>query len=575
MRTETEMRLPLEAADVDGSQEAYLERRRSLSLWALGGALVLGWLGSSFFVDRALGVSFPIFVALLIVTGTVAARQTGAKLRWGTMWLVVPILFFAVSVAIHAHPAITFLNLVLTLSLGMVWLHYLPLSETIVESSAAEYASAGIERSLATTVAPISALTEVADWMRSRSSQKSRTLLSVIRGLLLALPVVLVFGILLSSADAAFSSAIGSIWNLLGLGNHERLMSQVVVALLLAWPVCGGLVYVMLERSAASAQGALAPQQPDLNSDAFEFDFEDSPDGNGHDDRLKTHAKQRPILLNMIEACIMLGSVNFLFGLFVLIQFSYFFGGQANVTINGLTYAEYARRGFFELVAVAVLTLGLILVLDWVTVRSGQRQQGLFRGLAVVMVALTGVMMVSASQRMSLYEVAYGYTHLRVYVHIFIRWLAVLFGFFVLTLFRVRKHIFSLGVLVCAVGYGASLNLMNVESYIAERNIERYFAGSRLDGSYLDTFSVDAVEPMAALYQHPNTPQNVRDFSASWLYRHYLSLASLRETSGSTFLSAHYARDQAWVKLNTLAVLPADSSDLSECCQFESPFTAP
>ena len=80
----------------------------------------------------------------------------------------------------------------------------------------------------------------------------------------------------------------------------------------------------------------------------------------------------------------MLGLTDALFAAFVTIQAAYLFGGRDTLARSGMTYAEYARRGFFELVAVAVLTLALVLVLDWITVRSGKRQQWLFRGLAAV-----------------------------------------------------------------------------------------------------------------------------------------------------------------------------------------------
>jgi hypothetical protein len=106
-----------------------------------------------------------------------------------------------------------------------------------------------------------------------------------------------------------------------------------------------------------------------------------------------------------------------------------------------------------------------------VTVRHDTRQVRLFRILAVILVALTGVMLVSASQRMLLYEAAYGFTHLRVYTQVFMFWLGALFVIFLLALFRVRERIFSLGVLAVLIGYLVTLNVMNVEQYIADHNM--------------------------------------------------------------------------------------------------------
>jgi len=61
--------------------------------------------------------------------------------------------------------------------------------------------------------------------------------------------------------------------------------------------------------------------------------------------------------MNWTEAAIILGSVDLLFAFFVSIQFQYFFGGQANIKIEGFTYAEYAPAGFHRVVVVAVLSL--------------------------------------------------------------------------------------------------------------------------------------------------------------------------------------------------------------------------
>ncbi len=91
-------------------------------------------------------------------------------------------------------------------------------------------------------------------------------------------------------------------------------------------------------------------------------------------------AQDKPILapfLGFTESTVVLIAVDLLFALFVFIQFRYLFGGQANITPVGYTYSEYARRGFGELVAVAFLSLGLILGLGAYTPPCGPRAAGL------------------------------------------------------------------------------------------------------------------------------------------------------------------------------------------------------
>src|SRR3989338_4388090 len=68
--------------------------------------------------------------------------------------------------------------------------------------------------------------------------------------------------------------------------------------------------------------------------------------------------------LGKIESYILFGSVNVLFLLFIIIQVTYFFGGESNIILAGFTYDEYARRGFFELIAVALISLAILLLAD-------------------------------------------------------------------------------------------------------------------------------------------------------------------------------------------------------------------
>ncbi len=133
-----------------------------------------------------------------------------------------------------------------------------------------------------------------------------------------------------------------------------------------------------------------------------------------------------PQFLGFTEAAVVLGAVVLLFAIFVVIQFRYFFGGQTNIGVQGYTFSEYARRGFGELVAVAFFSLLLFLGLSAIVRRQSQIQRRAFSGLGIGMVALVGVMLVSAFQRLLLYEAAYGFSRLRMYTHIFMIWLGVL-----------------------------------------------------------------------------------------------------------------------------------------------------
>ena len=136
------------------------------------------------------------------------------------------------------------------------------------------------------------------------------------------------------------------------------------------------------------------------------------------DEKLEEKTWVSPFL-GFTESTIVLGSVVILFIAFVVVQFQYFFGGQANISIEGYTYSEYARKGFGELVAVAFFSLLLLLGLGAITRRETEIQRRAFSSLGIALVGLLIVMLVAAFQRLVLYEAAYGFSQLRTYTHVF------------------------------------------------------------------------------------------------------------------------------------------------------------
>ncbi|MBC6936633.1 MAG: DUF4173 domain-containing protein [Chloroflexi bacterium] len=516
--------------------------RRTFAIWAVGIGLVLGILGNVFFYGRVIGLSFPLFTVLSVIA-VLAARPAKQPLSRRNLWPLIPLLFFAAMVAVRADGLINLLNILAVLSLGGLTLFYLPLARALDEDSLLEQVGHTLEAGLELPPHAGREARFAWDWLRERRSRRGGAAASVLRGLMFASPVLVVFVFLLGSADVVFADYVNKAWaglrQLLGLQMMGDAVPRLLFTLFVAALGTGALGYAWFRRERPVrrryiAVGSAVSEMPPDEETAAELE-----------------AKTKPsVKLGMIETGVILGSVVALFAAFVFIQFAYFFGGQQNISIEGLTYAQYARRGFFELVAVSVLTLGLALWLDRVTVRQERREQLIFRGLCVALVALTTVMLVSASQRMLLYEDAFGFTQLRVYTHVFMHWLGVLFIVFLLALFRVRKNVFSLGSLLVIIGYLGTLNLMNVDLYIADRNIARYRAGQELDIAFLNILSVDAAPAIIPLYTETTDNPAVHDWAGQWLVRKLIALDNLREGDGATVFSANLSRESAWAQLD-------------------------
>jgi hypothetical protein len=284
---------------------------------------------------------------------------------------------------------------------------------------------------------------------------------AISRGVLIALPIVAIFAALLSSADLVFAQRLNDFVKLFRLENLPEYIFRGVYILIGAYALAG----VILHAAQKSLDEKLVGMEKPLV----------------------------PAFLGFTEATVVLGAVVVLFAVFVVIQFQYFFGGQTNIGVAGYTFSEYARRGFGELVTVALFSLLLFLGLSGIVKRQNQTQRRVFSGLGIGMVALVGVMLISAFQRLLLYEAAYGFSRLRMYTHIFMIWLGALLAVVVVLDVLRKERLFALAALLASIGFALTLAIVNVDGTIVRQNVARTAAGQDLDVAYLASLSPDAV----------------------------------------------------------------------------------
>jgi hypothetical protein len=287
---------------------------------------------------------------------------------------------------------------------------------------------------------------------------------TVVRGTAMALPALLVLGALLMSADPVFAGVIHDTVRL-DLG---PLLEHLVFAAVVAWLTAGYL------------RAFLVPDDRVI-------------------DRLRV---PRPAFV-AAEVSVALWILNLLFLAFMAVQLRYLFGGADLVEVTaGLSYAEYARRGFFELVATAALVVPILLVADWAAAPDTSRSRGVLRATMLVLVVLLVGVIASAAYRMRLYQDAYGLTELRLYVSVVIVWLTAVLGWLVLTVLRGRRERFAFGAIIAGLVSVAALYAVNPHDLIARVNLDRAAAGQEYDGAYVRGLSADAVPALLARLDH-------------------------------------------------------------------------
>jgi hypothetical protein len=199
----------------------------------------------------------------------------------------------------------------------------------------------------------------------------------------------------------------------------------------------------------------------------------------------------RPPRIGIEETAVVLGLVASLFAVFVGLQFSYLFGGLETLqSMSGVTLAEYARRGFFELVAVGGLVLALLLVVGAVAPRGAGRW--VFRSLAALLIALVLCVLASAALRLRLYVVEFGLTTSRLYAATVMVWLAATLVLYGGTVVRGRPVRFASGALTAGIVAVFALAAVGPDALVARTNLERP-SDRPVDGAYLTSLSADAV----------------------------------------------------------------------------------
>jgi Domain of unknown function (DUF4173) len=170
--------------------------------------------------------------------------------------------------------------------------------------------------------------------------------------------------------------------------------------------------------------------------------------------------------LGKIELVMALGGLNLLFAAFIIIQFGYFFGGQTQITaLTGLTYADYARRGFNELLNVVLFTFPVLIGALYFS-QINSRINFIVRILSSVTLVLLALMLYSAWQRLQLYQQAYGLTETRFYTLVLLIWLAVMLVFYAFTALQHRYSSFVMGAFISVFATVIVLNIINPNAII-------------------------------------------------------------------------------------------------------------
>lgn len=507
-----------------------MNQRTKIGLEILQVAGVLGILGDVLLRQTPWGLNVLLF-NLAFAGGTLLLlwRHAPERLSRHTFALLGVLVFFASMFvwrdSIELRVADTFAIIV---TLGVLFLPTLKVTARI--GGAFHYAVSVVWAGINALFAPFALLASDIGWNDLPMTGWRKHAFAVFRSLLIATPLMLIFGALFMAADTVYDGWVRKMLDV----DFETLFSHGALFAVFAWLTAGYYRGVVFGGAAAAAETSLSiivPPAAESEASPVERMRAETgehpvvlPDNKTVIEHINSEADVRPaesvpsagndqskkawswadldnsivpgFTIGSVEVGVILGLVNLLFLSFVIFQVPYLFGGMDLVqNTPDFKLAEYARRGFGELVAVSALVLPMLLVSHWL-IRKDDRFAGkLFKVFAGIHIALLFVIMASAVQRLVLLtgNLGYGLTTVRLYPMIFMMWLAIVFIWFSVTVLRNARQHFAWGALWAAFAILGATHVLNPDAFIVRTNVALMQQGREFDAHYNSSLSDDAI----------------------------------------------------------------------------------
>lgn len=412
-----------------------------------------------------------------------------------------------------------------------------------------------------------------------------------LRGVAIAAPLILIFGGLFMAADAAYEGLVKRVFNIM----PETIFTHVLLFAIFSWLTAGYLRGALLkgvmstipstefDGEGVNIQDSDTSRVERVREESGEYpvtlggnsvvdhlNISDPPnraDEPSEDPKIDDPEPKKTwqwanidngilptgFTLGPVEVGVILGMMNLLFLSFVIVQVPYLFGGMELVqNTPDFKLAEYARRGFGELVAVSALVLPTLLLGHWLIRKDSPFAGKLFRVLAGSQIALLFVIMASAVQRLVLLtgSLGYGMTTIRIYPMIFMTWLAIVFVWFGLTVLRGARQHFAWGALWSAFLILGATHVLDPDRFIVKTNVALMREGREFDANYNSSLSDDALP--ALFLAVPEMTAKDQQTVAVRLARRYCQMRAERDLR-----SFNLSRQQALTFLDSATELKA------------------
>lgn len=414
--------------------------RAKFPLFGIGSLLYSAFYAFCLF-RNASGITYPFFVVGTLCYFFFCMQKLGVPYKKDSVFYLVSVLLLGISNCLTNSLPLLWLN-----KCGIFLLSFTLILHTVYNDKAWNLPTyfAAIFRTIGSGFCclfrPFGDIVCYFDARKQEKPTKKSYFLPVMIGLVIAIPILLIMTALLASADRVFDRLLVHITDFFNIPTLIELIALMVIVFFCSYAVIAALC----KKSA-----------------------------------VKESTAER-ILFDPVIAIVITGLLSIPYLLFSVIQILYLFLGQLTLPA-GYTYAQYAREGFFQLLAVCIINLGIVLICLHLF-----RESRILKAILLVLSGCTFIMIFSSALRMILYIDTYALTFLRMFVLWSLAVIFLLMAGITAFIFYKQFPLFRYGIAVVTVCYLA-LSFSHPDYYIARYNLE-----NGADYDYLSRLSADA-----------------------------------------------------------------------------------
>jgi hypothetical protein len=425
-------------------------------------ALALGFLLFELVLFEGFGVCVPVYMALFYAAVFWYFNGKPGGINAKSLPLLIPIALLLVCYVLYDNIVLSLLNLVLLFTLTVLQVATMSGNRLYKHFSvglAIDLFHAGVALPLVNIPVPFKVLKRTGNTLG-----KGKRVSPVLIGLAISVPLLIIVLALLSSADYVFQKSLHNVLTFINKHIAEYII-KIILGTIAAIPLFGALF-------ALRSNKKIDAMKREINFDKVKFLDE-----------------------GIMNTVLILLSAVYL--VFIAVQFGYLFNAFVSILPKDFTYSSYARRGFFQLLAVVCINLCLLLASMAFSKRSGHSGATMLKVMETILVALTLFLIASAFSKMVLYIDAYGLSLLRVYTSWFMLLCAVVFIAMLVKLY-VKKFALTRFCSIAFLTLFLALNFANVDAVIPQYNIYRYTShiSKTVDVAIFDDLS-DSMIPYA------------------------------------------------------------------------------